>query len=190
MAFAGRRPLQIAGISAGAILGVMLLGVIALVGFYDLREFRPQLPKIDEIYAAMKPEDQQPPLNVRRFVWRVDSGMVDSFVASNLLSDLSGPMGMSIWHYHLLMEELMLRLHFDETRRLALYCHYLPYGQGIGLSNGAQFYFGKDPHELADEQLATLVAIGRSPSANSPTRHPEALERAKARLLEEYSSAR
>jgi hypothetical protein len=190
MAFAVRRLLRIAVMSAGVFLAVMLLGVVALVGVYDLHDFRPQQSKINEIYVAMEPEDQQPPPNVRRFVWKVDGGMVDNFAARNLLSDLRGPTRVSIWHYHLLMEELMLRLHFDETRRLALYCHYLPYGQGTGLSNGSQFYFGKKPHELADEQLATLVAIGRSPSANSPTRHPEALERAKTRLLEEYSAAR
>jgi hypothetical protein len=132
----------------------------------------------------MDPEDQKPPANVQTFVWKVDGSIVDSFAAGHLLYEFRAPMRMAAWHYHSAMWVLMLRLHFDRTKRLSFYCHYLPHENGIGFAQGAQVYFGKQPDELNDDQLATLVAIGRSPSANSPAHHPESLARSKARLLE------
>jgi membrane peptidoglycan carboxypeptidase len=54
----------------------------------------------------------------------------------------------------------------------------------MGFASAAEVYCGKKPEELNEDQLATLVAIGRLPSANSPTRHPESLARRPARLLE------
>jgi hypothetical protein len=165
-----------------------LLCAIIVVGLYNLYEFRPNASKIEATYEAMDREDRAPPANVQSFIWKVDSSVVDSFAARKLLYEVRGPMRMSTWHYHSLMWELMLRLRFDRAKRLAFFCHYLPYEQGSGFSNAAPFYFGKPPHELTDDQLAALVAIGRSPSINSPTRHPEALERAKARLLETYAA--
>ncbi len=154
------------------------------VGIYDLCEFRPYASKIEAIYQGMDPEDRQPPANVQSFLWKVYGRIVNSFVARHLLSDFRGPIRMGALHYHSAMWVLMLRLHFDRTKQLSFYCHYLPHENGTGFAKAAHVYFGKEPHELNDDQLATLIAIGRSPSLNSPTRHPESLARTKARLLE------
>jgi len=171
-----------------AALGAIFLGAVLFVGFYDLHDFRPYAGRIEAVYESMEPEDRQPPPNVQRFIWKVDGHIVDTFAASRLLSEMRGQMNMGSWHYHSLMWDLMLHFHFDKQQRLALYCHYLPHENGVGFSAAARACFGKQPHELADEQLATLVAIGRSPGANSTTRHPEHLERIKLRLLEASKS--
>jgi len=163
---------------------VILFCAIAFVELYSRYEFHPYAGKIEAIYQGMDREDRQPPANVQNFVWAVDGSIVDSFAAMNLLYEVREPMRMAVWHYHSAMWVLMLRLRFDRTKRLSFYCHYLPHENGIGFARAAQVYFGKQPDELSDDQLATLVAIGRSPSANSRTRHPESLARCKARLLE------
>ena len=170
--------------TAAIVLLAFLFCAIMFVALYDLYEFRPYVGKIEATYRAMDPEDRLPPANVQAFIWKVDGSVVDSFAARRLLFEFRVPMRMSAWHYHSAMWELMLRLHFDRTKRLSFYCHYLPHENGTGFSQAAQLYFGKQPDELNDDQLATLVAIGRHPSANSPTRHPESLARTKARLLE------
>ena len=169
--------------AAVVVLLAFLFCAIMFVGLYDLYEFRPYAGKIEATYRAMDPEDQLPPSNVQSFIWKVDGSIVGSFAARHLLSEFRAPMRLSAWHYHSAMWVLMLRLHFDRTKQL-FYCHYLPHENGAGFAKAAQVYFGKHPHELNVEQLATLIAIGRSPSLNSPTRHPESLARAKARLLE------
>jgi hypothetical protein len=166
------------------VLLAFLFCAIMFVGLYDWYEFRPYADKIEAIYQGMDPEDRQPPVNVQSFIWKIDGRIVNSFVARRLLSDFRGPMRMGAWHYHSAMWVLMLRLHFDSTTQMSFYCHYLPHENESGFAKAAQIYFGKQPHQLNDNELATLIAIGRSPSLNSPTRHPESLARTKAHLLQ------
>src|SRR5882672_1940496 len=159
--------------TAAVVCLAFLFCAILFVGLYDLFEFRPYTGKIEAIYQSMDPEDRNPPANVQSFIWKVDGSIINSFVARRLLSDFRAPMRMAAWHYHAAMWVLMLRVRFDRTKQMSFYCHYLPHENGTGVAKAAQVYFGKQPHELNDDQLATLVAIGRHPSANSPTRHPE-----------------
>jgi Transglycosylase len=163
-------------------------GAVALLFlFYEVHDFRPYLPRIEAIYASMDPEDRQPPDNVRTFVWKVDGDMVDGFTSSELLAELrERPMRMSAWHYHSFMLGWMIRWHFSKLQRLALYCHYLLYEGGRGFTSAANFYFRKRPDTLSADELATIVAVGRAPRMNSPTRHPERLEVTKKRLLSAY----
>jgi hypothetical protein len=177
----------IAKTAAVAVLA-FLFCTAAFVRLYDLLGFRPYGATIEAIYQGMDPEDRQPPPNVQSFVWKIEGNIVNSFAAGGVLSHCRPPMRMGAWHFHSAMWALMLRLHFDRRKRLAFYCHYLPHENGIGFAKAALIYFGKQPHELTDDQLATLVAIGRAPSANSPTRHPESLDRVKAKLLESAKS--
>jgi hypothetical protein len=173
---------------AGAVVALSGCAVVLLLLFYEARDFRPYLPRIEAIYASMAPEDRRPPDNVQTFVWKVDADSVDGFGSSRLLNEVRGPMRMSAWHYHSFMLGWMIRLHFSKLQRLALYCHYLPYEGGRGVTNAANFYFGKQPDTLSAEELAIIVAVGRAPRMNSPTRHPERLEVTKKRLLFAYEN--
>jgi hypothetical protein len=175
---------------AGAVVALAGGAVALLFLFYEVHDFRPYLPRIEAIYASMDPEDQRPPDNVQTFVWKVDGNTVDGFASSQLLGELRGrPMPMSTWHYHSFMLVWMLRWHLSRLQRLALYCHYLAYEDGRGFTRAANFYFGKQPDTLSADELATIVAVGRAPRMNSPTRLPERLEVTKKKLLSAYEKA-
>lgn len=176
--------------SGAVLVGSVIGALILFAGFYELRDFRPYLSRIDAVYETLVPEDKQPPANIQSFVWRVDGPTVDGFAAGRLLSEMKGPQRMLNWHYHSLMWKLLLWVHFGRTKRLAFYCHYLPYENGTGFSNASQFYFGKQPDALSLEEIAAIIAIGRSPHANSPTRHPQQLQAIKAELLDAYARGR
>lgn len=170
------------------LVALILCFPILFVGFYELHDFRPYLPRVNAIYNNMAAEDKEPPSNVQYFVEKVEGDTVDSFASRELLGEIRGPERMAVWHYHLAMWELLLRVHFSKAKRIAFYCHYLRYEGGSGLSNASQFYFGRQPEKLSLDEIAAIVAIGRSPNRNSPTRHPENLETAKKRLLDAYAS--
>jgi hypothetical protein len=172
------------------VVGVALGLAILFVVFYELHDFRPSVSRINAVYDAMDPEDRWPPPAIQSFVWRVEGEKVDGFAAQRLLGEIRGPQRMLAWHYHSVMWYLFLRAHFGKTERLAFYCHYLPYENGVGFSKASQFYLGKQPDALSLDEIAAIVAIGRSPYGNSPTRHPERLQAAKMRLLDVYMNGR
>jgi hypothetical protein len=176
-----------------SLLGSAIAIVALAVGFtalflliYELHDFRPYFPRVQAIYTSMDPEDRQPPKNVQQFVWKVDGQNVDSFAARQLLGEVRGSMRASAWHYHSFLWEVLLRWHLSRTERLALYCHYLPYEAGQGFTRAAKFYFDQQPDGLDVDELATIVAVGRSPGANSPSRHPERLDATKKKLRAAY----
>jgi len=174
-----------------AALAASLVGVgVLFVGFYELHDFWPYLPAMKSIYESMAPEDKEPPQNVQDFVGKAEGNVVDHFVARRLLYETKGPERMLLWHYHSSMWGLLLPFHFTKKERIAFYCHYLPYEKGNGFGAASQYYFGRSPDKLSVDELATIVAIGRSPRGNSPSQHPERLQTAKQRLLETYAGAR
>src|ERR1700741_4596657 len=175
-----------------SVLAVLALAGAAAAGFilyYEVHDFRPSLPQIETIYVHMDPEDRDPPNNVLNFVERAERRTWIGFASGKLLGELRGPMQMGAWHYHSFMLELMLRWHFSQAQMMALYCHYLPYEEGSGFSKAANFYFGKQPDALSLEELATIVAVGRSPRMNSPKIYPERSQEAVRRLLLDYQKA-
>ena len=78
--------------------------------------------------------------------------------------------------------------HFSEDEILALYCHYLPYEEGIGLSKSAQFHFNKDISELSVDEILMLLAIGKSPSYFSPIKNPDKAKEMQEKLFARYKS--
>jgi transglycosylase-like protein len=172
--------------SAVALLSLMGGTIAAFILYYDVHDFRPYLPRIQAIYASMDPEDRNPPENVQDFVSKVEGPTYASVASRSLLVELRGPMRAGTWHYHSLMLELMLRWHFSKSQIVALYCHDLAYEGGSGFSKASNLYFGKQPDALDLDELATIVAVGRSPQWNSPKKHPDRLENTKKRLLADY----
>lgn len=167
-------------------LGVGMTALFLLV--YELRDFRPYFNKIQGIYVSMDREDREPPEKVQEFVWKVDGKNIDTFAAQQLLGDVRGTMRAAAWHYHSFLWTVLLRWHFSKAQRLAFYCHYLPYEAGNGFERASEFYFQKQPDALDLDELATIVAVGRAPTAYSPIRHPERLEVIKKELLAAYNA--
>ena len=157
---------------------------------FDWREVRPRLPEIRASLEAYAPEDRNVPANVADVIWKLDEKQevfLNTLVARDLVS-ASLPMNAGAWHARNLMWSILLPLHFDRMSRTALFCHNLPYEGGSGLSNAAEHYFHKQPHELTSEQVAGILAIARAPNMNSPTRHPDRYAQNTARLLNAYAT--
>ena len=177
------------------VVATSLITVILLVAgsiiYYDQRDIRPYIPNIRAVLESSSQEDRNVPGNVENFIWKVEKRTnrnTDWLVVRNLVSERYGSMGAGIWHFRGFMWSLLLPLHFDKHTRTGLYCHYLVYENGQGFSNAANFYFHKSPHELGSKEIAAILVIGQSPSNNSPTRHPEHFEQAKARILTAFET--
>ena len=171
-----------------------LLSLVLLVAgsvlVYDQREISPYVPTIRGILKNSAQEDRNVPTNVRNFIWKVeDTRNIDQVVVRNLLPGRYGSMRSGLWHFRGRAWSLLLPLHFDKPTRIALYCHFLVYEDGHGLSNASNFYFHKQPHELSTEEVAAILAIDRSPFGNSPTRHPDRFEQARARYLTAFETS-
>ena len=169
-------------------LAAAILLVSSLVTYYDWHEVRPYIPNIHATLESSSQEDRNVPSSVENFIWKTEKSTIDWQIVRNLLPERYGQMRIGVWHFRGFMWSLLLPLHFDKHTRTALYCHYLVYENGQGFSNASEFYFKKQPHTLSAEEIAAILAIGRAPNQNSPTRHPEAFELAKKRLLEAYES--
>ena len=165
----------------------IIAGGLLLAGFYELHDFRPYLASMRAIRASMATEDKEPPSNVSDFVWKVEGNTIDRIDASYLLAATMHPRRMLAWHFHSAMWSVLLPLHFNRKERTAFYCHYLPYEKGDGFSDASRFYFGKPPEQLNADELASIVAIGRFPGSDSPSKHPEHFQAAKQRVLDAYA---
>jgi predicted DNA-binding transcriptional regulator YafY len=178
-----RKAVKFVMILATSVLSVGLL----LAGFYELHDFQPYLASMRAIQSGMAPEDKEPSQNVSDFVWKVEGRSLDSIDASHLLAATMHPQKMLAWHFHSAMWSVLLPLHFTRKERAAFYCHYLAYENGLGFSNASQFYFGKPPEQLNADEIAAIVAVGRWPGHNSPSRHPDHFKAAKQLVLAEYA---
>jgi hypothetical protein len=176
--------------ATATIVAVACLIVGAAVGIYDWHEVRPRLPQIRASLATFPAEDRNVPPNVSGFIWKLDQKLtlhVDSQVASAIVGQAL-PMKPFMWDVHSRMWSLLLPFHFDKETRTALYCRNIVYEDGRGLSNAAEYYFHRQPHELTPEQIAGVLAIDLAPSINSPTRHPDRYARTMKRLLGVYGA--
>jgi len=80
------------------------------------------------------------------------------------------------------------RLTKDEI--LALYFDRAPFGGNTeGVRAAARAWFAKAPVRLTPAEAALLVALPQSPETRRPDRHPEAAERARARVLSRAEAA-
>ena len=160
------------------------------MSYYDWREIHPYIPSIQKTLDSSAQEDRDVPINVECFVWKVSkttNSNPDWQIVRKLLTERYGPMRIGALHFHGIMWSMLLPLHFDKHKRTALYCHYLLYEDGEGLSNAANFYFHKQPHELTTEEIASILAVDRVPHRYSPTNHPQAFEEQKQRFLAAYA---
>ncbi len=89
-----------------------------------------------------------------------------------------------------MLRALQLERRLDKQEILTLYLTLAPYGGNLeGLRAGSWAWFGREPRELAPEQLALLLALPQAPEARRPDRHPEAAAQARARILRRLVTA-
>jgi membrane carboxypeptidase/penicillin-binding protein PbpC len=100
-------------------------------------------------------------------------------VTRNLLADIA-PRRVTIteWHLRGAIWTALLPRRLGPEKLFLLYCHYLPFEDGHGLTYGSEKYFQTKPADLTTDQALVLLVISRSPRAHSPSRHPERFQQA------------
>lgn len=82
-----------------------------------------------------------------------------------------------------------LERRFTKDEILGLYLTLAPYGGNLeGVRAASWAYFGREPENLAPDQIAMLIALPQSPEARRPDLHPEAAIRARKRVLDRLAS--
>ncbi|GGY55128.1 penicillin-binding protein 1C [Parvularcula lutaonensis] len=71
---------------------------------------------------------------------------------------------------------------------LELYLTLAPYGGNLeGLRTATRAYFGKDPKQLTDSEIALLIALPQSPEARRPDLRPQAAAEARLAILRQLA---
>jgi len=73
---------------------------------------------------------------------------------------------------------LIIEARYDKRRILEAYCNEVFLGQQggqavHGFAAAAEFYFGREPRDLSQSEIALLVGMIQGPSLYDPRRHPE-----------------
>lgn len=73
-----------------------------------------------------------------------------------------------------LKASVQIRRRFTPQQVVAIYLNGAYFGEGsFGIDAASRHYYGKSPSELSLPQAAMLLGLLKSPSAYSPSRHPE-----------------
>ncbi len=88
------------------------------------------------------------------------------------------------------LRALDLERRFSKREILELYLAFAPYGGNLeGVRAASLAWFGKEPKRLSLGEAAALVALPQSPETRRPDRFPEALRKARDRVLARALSA-
>jgi len=174
-----RRPLRFLIVACGVTVAA---STVALSVASYLLYFR-YVPAVRELVAALPAEEASPPepylltvskLEPKRFVLLPARGLLARFYPA--------PLSAMRWNVLFFTWYQLLPLSLPRDELLALHAHFLPLEGGQGLLYGARHYYGKAPAQLSAREVLELLAIARSPGANSPTANPERFRRAVERL--------
>jgi len=154
---------------------------------YDIFYFLPYKDQIKTIIAEASPEDREPPPLVAQLVDISEPAGNDAHLSRIVFHRLkvqhSQSMPSSRVAQQILWQQL-IRLHFTEKERMALYCS-LAYsgGNDPGLSAASIRLFNKPLSKLSAKEAATVVALLRGPSYYE--KRPEALLKRRDLLLQQ-----
>jgi len=154
---------------------------------YDLTQFQPNRDRIAALIASASPQEQKPSPEVVGLL-RISLGESTAAYAARLLSNeldaLPRPYSMLHWHLHGMLWWSLVSLHLSEAEQVTVVLALAPTGHGRhGVANTAKVLYEASLSELSQEQVATIIALTRSPSAAD---RPERLERSRDWLLQKY----
>jgi len=72
--------------------------------------------------------------------------------------------GMLKWHLHNFCWDLLIKIHFSSNEVFLLWCYFVPYSEGVGLNNAANYFFDRDLNQLELKEIVTIIAMVKSPS--------------------------
>jgi penicillin-binding protein 1C len=90
---------------------------------------------------------------------------------------------------HQAVRALQIERRLSKDEILALYLTLAPYGGNLeGVRAASLGYFGKEPRELTDSEIALLLALPQAPEARRPDRRPSAARAGRADVLRKLAA--
>ena len=84
-----------------------------------------------------------------------------------------------------MLRALQLELRYSKQEILEAYLTLAPYGGNLeGVRSASWAYFGREPDDLAIEEIALLLALPQSPEARRPDLRPETARQARGHVLD------
>lgn len=84
-----------------------------------------------------------------------------------------------------MLRALQLELRYSKQEILEAYLTLAPYGGNLeGVRSASWAYFGREPDDLAIEEIALLLALPQSPEARRPDLRPETARQARGQVLD------
>lgn len=93
------------------------------------------------------------------------------------------------WIVRSLIVSKAVALRMSDKEQFALYASLVPFEEGTGLANAAQFHFARPLRELSPREVITLLAVGRAPKGFSPRTNPQESLRMQQILWDRYAAA-
>lgn len=158
-----------------AIVGVLIAVPIAYVAGYDLVVFQPRVPEVQRLIEVAAQDERTPSPLVARVIRAGVSQHMSAQTSRLLLKQLKLPPLQSQLqrHFTSALWWALVALHFSDQEQSTLFLSLSYMGNGItGFSAASQAQFGASLNSLSLEQVATLSAIAKAPSAylESPER--------------------
>jgi len=180
------------------ILLLIFLTVIAAVNYYEMKYFKPYLPRIEESYNQAKKQETVTEM-LKNIIWCLETPFDDEndpdahvagIVARHFVYEFLKYEKTTEWHFHNILWARLLIHYFDREKLFLLYLHYMPFEHGQGLANSAQYYFQKNISQLTVEEVIVLLGVARSPNRYSPFSNPEEANRIKGILIQKLKESK
>lgn len=175
-----------------SILLLIVLAIAASLKYYEMTYFKPHIPYIKERYNQARKRESlnervkeiifclETPFYHKKNPYRHFAGVV----AIHFVSKFVKYQKISEWHFYNWLWTQLLIYHFGEEKLFLLFLHQIPFEQGFGLANSAQYYFQKTISQLTVEEVVMLLGIARSPITRLPFKHPEKAKEIQGLLME------
>jgi len=170
-----------------------LFGVcFTLLGYYYISHLRPSILQTDDILAHLTQAEKDPPKAIYTLVQIDAKGLLAHRVARELIwqrpleTDCSHQQkthGTLLgWHGCMFLFGQAMNLSFNQEELTQLWLRTAPFGyEHLGFEAAAHTRFSRPLAALSTEELAELVALGKSPELFK--NRPDLLEPFKQRLL-------
>lgn len=145
----------------------LFLGAAMLAHFSYTRFYKYQ-SRVDQIVRAIPVEDRLISAEARDVFVKLDGEAMPSIASRCLLYQVApAPVRMSEWHVRGLIWQTLLPTRLSEDEILAVYTNCMFFGEGRGVSFGAQSFYEKRASDLTTREA---IELGRFSGSRRPLR--------------------
>lgn len=149
-------------------VAILLALSLIYIGIYFIVEIRPHVSEMDEMIREYETDSLNYSSIKSMAVAEEGIDGIGSYVGHSLAVSNVGSGFRGAWHLLGLHWQLWVRLLYSEDEIFRLWLAMVPYGDGRGMKDAAQFHFESDLDSLSCYQLAQLVVMVRAPSMFKP----------------------